>query len=772
MVFAICGVWARIIEGLTERTGYPTISMMYPDDNDHLQSLDVSAGDRILADAALLGAGLHPDPFAVLGRRVHDDRLIIRVFLPGAQQVRLPDLNQPLWRLVDTDLFEWRGAVSALPLHYRLAWTDASGREQVAHDPYSFSPQISLYDLHLFNEGRHLHIYRVLGAHPWVVENITGVLFAVWAPNAAQVSVVGDFNDWNGLCHPLRHRSGVWELFIPDVSVGVRYQFEILAQQTGERLRKSDPYGCGFERRPANATLVVENMPYPWRDEAWVTRRRRQDWAHAPLAVYEVHLGSWQRNERGGYLNYKELARRLVAYVSSLGFTHIELMPITEHPLDASWGYQTTGYFAPTSRHGDSYDFRWFVDYCHQADIGVILDWVPGHFPKDVHGLAQFDGTYLYEHEDPDRREQRGWGTLAFDYGRNQVKNFLLASACFWLEECHLDGLRVDAVASMLYLDYARESDEWVPNLFGGNENLEAVSFLRELNDVIHRRYPGVLIIAEESTAWPLVTRPSWMGGLGFGMKWNMGWMHDILEYLAYDPALRCHHHELLTFGLLYTFTENFMLPLSHDEVVHGKGSLLSRMPGDRCQRFANLRLLYLYMWTYPGKKFLFMGNELAQDREWDYAGTIDWDLLEKLEHRGIQMLIQDLNGLYRSMASLHGLEFAQKGFEWLDCHDAAQSVVVYLRCDGGNNSILVALNFSAVMRQGYRLGVPFPGLYQEVLNSDARIYGGDGMVNGEVYADLLPHLGYSYSLLLNLPPLTGLVLVSCGVSHEKPLDD
>ena len=728
------------------------------------------AEDRTLVDAALLRAGLHPDPFAVLGRHVRGNQSIIRAFLPGAQEVRLLDIGQALQRLADTDLFEWHGAADALPTHYHLAWIDAVGCERDAYDPYSFPPQISLYDLRLFNEGRHLHIYRILGAHPRVVDGIAGVLFAVWAPNAAQVSVVGDFNYWNGLCHPLRRRGGVWELFIPEVSVGVRYQFEIQVRETDERLRKSDPYGREFERRPAHAALVVENTPYLWGDAAWMARRRRQNWNQAPVAVYEVHLGSWQRNEHDDYLNYEELARCLVAYVSSLGFTHIELMPITEHPLDASWGYQPTGYFAPTSRHGGSHSFRWFVDHCHQAGLGVILDWVPGHFPKDVHGLAQFDGTYLYEHQDPDRREQRGWGTLAFDYGRNQVKNFLMASACFWLEECHLDGLRVDAVASMLYLDYARESGEWAPNPFGGNENLEAVSFLRELNDVIHRRYPGVLMIAEESTAWPMVTRPSWTGGLGFSMKWNMGWMHDILEYLACDPALRRHHHDLLTFGLLYAFTENFMLPLSHDEVVHGKGSLFCKMPGDYHQRFANLRLLYLYMWTYPGKKFLFMGNEWAQEREWDYAGILDWELLEKSEYRGIQALIRDLNNLYRSMISLHGFDFSQKGFEWLDCHDAARSVIVYLRRGDGSTPVLIALNFMAVARMGYRVGVPISGSYREILNSDAKIYGGSGVVNGEFHTDLLPHQGYPCSLVLDLPPLTGLILVPDGVNYGENL--
>lgn len=744
--------------------------MTYPGDSDHYQSSDIPAEDPLLVDAALLRAGLHPDPFAVLGRHVHGNQLIIRVFLPGAREARLLEVDRALQRLADTDLFEWHDAADALPTHYHLAWTDTVGCERVVYDPYSFPPQISLYDLRLFDEGRHLHIYRILGAHPRVVDGIAGVLFAVWAPNAAQVSVLGDFNHWNGLCHPLRRRGGVWELFIPEVSVGVRYQFEIRVRETGERLRKSDPYGREFERRPAHAALVVENTPYLWRDAAWMARRRRQNWNQAPLAVYEVHLGSWQRNEHGDYLNYQELARRLVAYTSSLGFTHIELMPVTEHPLDASWGYQPTGYFAPTSRHGDLHGFRWFVDYCHQAGLGVILDWVPGHFPKDVHGLAQFDGTCLYEHKDPDRREQRGWGTLAFDYGCNQVKNFLMASACFWLEECHLDGLRVDAVASMLYLDYARESGEWAPNPFGGNENLEAVSFLRELNDVIHRRYPGVLMIAEESTAWPLVTRPSWTGGLGFSMKWNMGWMHDILEYLACDPALRRHHHDLLTFGLLYAFTENFVLPLSHDEVVHGKGSLLSKMPGDYHQRFANLRLLYLYMWTYPGKKFLFMGNEWAQGREWDYAGVLDWELLEKPEYRGIQALIRDLNNLYRSMISLHDFDFSQKGFEWLDCHDAARSVIVYLRRSDESTPVLIALNFMAVARMGYRVGVPISGPYWEILNSDAKIYGGSGVVNGEFHTDLLPHQGYPYSLVLDLPPLTGLILIPDGVNHGENL--
>ncbi len=733
--------------------------MTHPDDNDAIPNQARSADGQLIGDAILLREGRHPDPFAVLGRHGRGERVTIRVFLPGARQVGLADIGQALERLADTDLFEWQGPASALPPHYRLAWTDASGRENLAHDPYSFAPQLSLYDLHLFNEGRHLHAYRVLGAHPRLVDGVTGVLFSVWAPNAERVSVVGDFNDWDGLRHPLRRRGHVWELFVPGAGIGARYQFEIRVRETGELLRKIDPYGRCFERRPAVASVVADNTAHSWRDETWTARRRRRDWAQAPLSVYEVHLGSWQRNDSGDYLSYQELARRLVAYVGSLGFTHIELMPITEHPLDASWGYQPTGYFAPTSRYGTVDDFRRFVDYCHQAGIGVILDWVPGHFPKDEHGLARFDGTHLYEYEDPTRREHRGWGTLVFNYSRNQVKNFLLASACFWLEECHLDGLRVDAVASMLYLDYARESGEWAPNPFGGNENLEAITFLRELNEIIHRRYPGVLMIAEESTAWPLVTRPAWMGGLGFGMKWNMGWMHDTLEYLALDPALRRHHHELLTFGLLYAFTENFMLPLSHDEVVHGKGSLLARMPGDRRQRFASLRLLYVYMWTYPGKKFLFMGNELAQEREWDHAGALDWELLGQPEHRGIQTLIRDLNLAYQTMAGLHAREFTQDGFEWLDCHDAAQSVMVYLRRGGEPQIAVVVFNFAALARCDYRVGVPLPGMYREVINSDALRYGGDGGMNGDVYATPVFHMGQSYSLVIDLPPLTGIVL-------------
>lgn len=705
--------------------------------------------------------GLHPDPAALLGRRQDGSTILIRVFLPGAAHPRLLEPDQPLQRLGETDLFEWRGPVAALPPHYRLVWVDPAEQTRIAYDPYDFAPQLSMADLRLFNEGRSSRAYRLLGAHPRSVDGIAGVLFAVWAPRAAQVSLVGDFNDWDCRRHPLRRRGEIWEVFIPELEVGARYQFAVRGMEGDLWRRKIDPYGRAFERRPSSAALVFSPAPYPWQDAAWLAQRRRGGWMSEPLTIYEVHLGSWRRTDTGDYLNYRDLARQLVAYVSDLGFTHLELMPITEHPLDDSWGYQPTGYFAPTSRHGDLNDFRWFVDYCHQAGLGVILDWVPGHFPKDEHGLAQFDGAYLYEHEDPERREQRGWGTLAFDYGRNQVKNFLLASACFWLEECHLDGLRVDAVASMLYLDYDRQSGEWSPNRFGGNGNLEAVAFLRELNRVVDRRYPGAIMIAEESTAWPLVTRPVWTGGLGFGMKWNMGWMHDILEYLGHDPAQRRYHHELLTFGLLYAFTENFMLPLSHDEVVHGKGSLLARMPGDR---FASLRLLYFCMWTYPGKKFLFMGNEFAQEPEWDFSGVLAWEALEDARHRGVRNLVRDLNRLYRVMPELHALEFVQEGFQWLDSRDADHAVVAYLRRDGARQLVVAVLNFSATAYAGHRVAVPAAGGYRLALNSSAALYGGDSVVSDWFCVELIPHMGQPCSLVLDLPPLTGLLLVPIGL--------
>jgi len=715
----------------------------------------LSADERRILEAR------HHDPFTVLGRHRSGDQETIRVFLPHCQAIRLGADGPLMQRQGHTDLFHWTGPAGQIPHYYELHWTDSIGLEHVCHDPYSFEAQLSAFDLHLFGEGRHWHVYNVLGSHPHEVEGIAGVLFAVWAPNAERVSVVGDFNQWDGRCHPMRSRggSGVWELFIPDLTAGTLYKFELRNRDSGEILIKTDPYARQYEMRPATSAIVVPDPDYAWQDQDWQAQRESADWLHRPLSVYEVHLGSWQRDAEGNFLNYRELAHRLVRYVSDLGFTHIELLPITEHPLDASWGYQTTGYFAPTRRFGEADDFRYFVDYCHRHGIGVLLDWVPAHFPKDEFALARFDGSALYEHEDPRRGEHRDWGTLIYNFGRNEVRNFLLASALFWLEEFHIDGLRVDAVASMLYLDYSREADDWVPNIYGGNENLEAIEFLRELNIVAHDQHPGTMIIAEESTAWPQVTRPTWLGGLGFSMKWNMGWMHDTLSYMSKDPVHRHYHHDLLTFGLLYLFTENFLLPFSHDEVVHGKRSMLYKMPGDEWQRFANLRLLYTYLFLYPGKKLLFMGNEFGQGSEWNADQALDWYVTDYPLHQGLQKLVADLNRLYRDTPALYRNEFETQSFEWIDCHDAAQSILAYLRKDG-DASLIVILNFTPVPRSGYRIGVPDGGFYEEILNSDSAHYGGSNAGNaGGVRAEAVPWMDRPYSLVLDLPPLGGLVL-------------
>ena len=707
-----------------------------------------------------LSEARHHDPFSVLGPHVVGQEMIVRAYLPHARKVRIVELDAPMTRIEGTDLFEWRGAADAVPLHYRLSWDDQHGGSHEHHDPYAFSTVLDDFDLHLFGEGRHWHVYRALGAHPCEIDDVPGVRFAVWAPNAERVSVVGDFNNWDGRLHPMRSRGGggVWELFIPDIGAGEFYKFEVRTHD-GRVSTKSDPYGQEFELRPGTAGRVPASPTYNWGDKAWLDDRRTRDWLHAPMSIYEVHLGSWQRDEHGQFLNYRELAHRLVAHCQHAGFTHVELLPVTEHPLDASWGYQTTGYFAPTSRFGSPDDFRYFVDYCHQHEIGVLLDWAPGHFPKDAHALARFDGTALYEHEDPRLGEHRDWGTLIFNYERNEVRNFLISSAMYWVEEFHIDGLRVDAVASMLYLDYSREADDWVPNKFGGNENLAAIDFLRDLNGTVQGQHPGVLIIAEESTAWPQVTRPPWLGGLGFAMKWNMGWMHDTLEYFKQDPVHRSYHHDSLTFGLLYAFTENFVLPFSHDEVVHGKRSLLYRMPGDEWQRFANLRLLYSFMFTYPGKKLLFMGCEFGQGDEWNHAQALDWYLLQFPNHSGIQSLIRDLNRIYREFPSLHHYDFEHQGFEWVDCHDSAQSVISYLRKSDDDFS-LVIFNFTPVPRHDYRIGVPEGGIYEEVLNSDSEHYGGSNTGNGqELRAEETPWMGRPWSISLTLPPLGALVL-------------
>ncbi len=715
---------------------------------------DSSADLRRLADAR------HCEPFGVLGRHRFDDGDLIRVYLPLAESARLGPDGPDLVRVPGTDVFQISISATELPTHYRIRWLDNSGREREGYDPYTFPPHIADFDLHLFGEGRHWHIYRILGAHRQVIDDIPGTRFATWAPNAERVSVVGDFNDWDGRCHPMQALggTGVWALFLPELPAGTLYKFEIRNRQSGAVFLKSDPYAQAFQLRPDTASVVQEQEPYPWTDASWLADRSTRDWQQAPLSIYELHLGSWRRDTSGNFLNYRDLAHQIVPYVKEQGFTHIELLPVSEHPLDASWGYQTTGYFAPTRRFGSPNDFRYFVDYCHRYHVGVLLDWVPAHFPKDAHGLARFDGTALYEHADPRLGEHRDWGTLIYNYGRNEVTNFLIGSAMFWIEEFHLDGLRVDAVASMLYLDYSRQPDDWVPNKYGGNENLEAIAFLRNLNSVLQELHPGVLTMAEESTAWPQVTRPPWTGGLGFSMKWNMGWMHDTLVYMGKDPVHRHFHHDQLTFGLLYAFTENFVLPFSHDEVVHGKRSLIYRMPGDEWQQFANLRCLYTYMFTYPGKKLLFMGCEFGQGREWDFNRELDWYVLDYPLHRGVHRLIADLNRLYTSDPCLHRFDYSAQGFEWIDCHDAPQSILSYLRRDE-HNDVVIVLNLTPVPRHGYRIGVPDAGCYREVLNSDASLYGGSNLGNSEVEADNQPWMGRPFSLEITLPPLAGIVL-------------
>ncbi|MDQ5907963.1 MAG: 1,4-alpha-glucan branching enzyme [Pseudomonadota bacterium] len=704
----------------------------------------------------------HHDPFAVLGRHPQDKKVVVRAHLPYAQEVHIAEGNLPMQRIPNTDLFEWSGKVEQVPERYRLIWRDSDHHEHISYDPYCFPPQIPDFDLYLFGEGKHWHSYRFLGAHPHQVDGVAGVLFAVWAPSAERVSVVGNFNRWDGRIHPMRVRggSGVWELFIPNICHGDLYKFELRNRHNGAVFLKSDPYGQHFELRPSTATIVTKPSAYAWRDGEWLDKRKASDWLHEPMSVYEVHLGSWRRGPEGEFLNYRELAHQLVDYAKDLGFSHIELLPITEHPYDASWGYQTTGYYAPTSRFGTPDDFRYFIDYCHQHDIGVILDWVPAHFPKDAAGLARFDGEALYEHTDPRKGEHLDWGTLIFNFGRYEVKNFLLSSALYWIEEFHLDGLRVDAVASMLYLDYSRKEGEWIPNKYGGRENLEAIDFMRELNTVVHSEHPGALVIAEESTSWPQVTRPTYLGGLGFSMKWNMGWMNDTLRYIAQQPIHRKYHHDLLTFSMLYCFTENFMLPFSHDEVVHGKGSMVNKMPGDEWQRFANLRLLYLYMFTHPGKKLLFMGTEFGQGTEWNSATTLDWYVLEYNFHQGMQLLVKDLNRLYHSESALHHYEFEWQGFDWIDCHDAEQSILSYLRKDG-DDFLVVIVNFTPVPRHGYRIGVPRAGCYTEIFNSDSHFYAGSGVGNGgmDLMTDDHPWMDRPYSVTITVPPLGGLVL-------------
>lgn len=620
------------------------------------------------------------------------------------------------------------------------------------------------YDLYLWSEGSHYRSWEKMGAHLVEVDGVAGTHFAVWAPNARSVSVIGDFNGWDDTAHYMHNLgdSGVWELFIPGVGQGAIYKYAIHSQWNGHRAEKTDPFGFACEIRPKSASVVWDISGYQWGDGDWMADRGRRQGVKAPLSFYEVHLGSWMRAPDDGsrWLTYRELALKLAAYVSDMGFTHVELLPVSEHPLDASWGYQTVGYYAPTSRFGTPQDFMFLVDTLHQAGIGVVLDWVPAHFPRDGHGLGFFDGTHLYEHDDPRKREHQDWGTFIFNYGRHEVRNFLLSNALFWLEAYHIDGLRVDAVASMLYLDYSREEGEWIPNQYGGRENLEAIDFLKRFNEVVYAEHPSAMTIAEESTAWPMVSRPTYLGGLGFGYKWNMGWMHDTLLYFSKDPVYRKFHHGTLTFSLLYAFHENFILPFSHDEVVHGKGSMIGKMPGDDWQKFANLRLLYGYMFLHPGRKLLFMGCELGQWAEWSHESSIDWDLLQVPAHRGLQRWVQDLNHFFRSEPAAHEMDFQPDGFRWIDCNDSQQSTLVFLRRGQHEADVLVcAFNFTPVVRSHYRIGMPFGGYWREMLNSDAELYGGSGQGNlGGVRTTSVGAHGFPQSIAITLPPLGGVV--------------
>lgn len=710
----------------------------------------------------LIANARHHEPFSVLG--VHRGKTAsYLLYRPGAYKVELKvgEETESLSRVGESDFFYWQGESARLPEHPQFKEQSRSNGEIIYTDPYSFESVIPEDELSAFNQSEAWEAYRLLGAHTQVIDTVAGTLFSLWAPNAERVSVVGDFNRWDGRTNPMRCRgsTGVWELFLPGVSAGDLYKFEIRNRETGAIQLKADPYGQAFEFRPDTASRVKADKAFEWNDQWWLKQRTKKDWLSEPLSIYEVHLGSWMRTENDGYLDYKTLAYKLVEYVKQHGFTHIQLLPITEHPFDGSWGYQVTGYFAPTSRFGEPEDFKFFVNWCHQNDIGVILDWVPGHFPRDSHGLANFDGTPLYEHEDPRLGEHKDWGTLIFNYGRREVINFLLSSAHFWLQEYHLDGLRVDAVASMIYLDYSREAGEWAPNRFGGNENLEAIAFLQRLNTILHQLHPGVMVIAEESTAWPQVSRPVYLGGLGFTMKWNMGWMNDTFAYFEQDPIHRKYHHDKLTFSLLYAFSENFVLPFSHDEVVHGKRSILEKMPGDTWQKFANVRLLYTYLFTHPGKKLMFMGDEFAQGREWDHDQSLDWYLTEYPLQRGVQTLVKDLNKLYQIDKPLHQHDFDSKGFEWVDCHDNAQSVISFLR-KSDNEFTLVVLNFTPVPRHDYRIGVPEKGVYSEVFNSDSLYYEGSNVSNGtEITSEPVRMMNYNQSVLLSLPPLSGIIL-------------
>jgi 1,4-alpha-glucan branching enzyme len=707
------------------------------------------------------------DPHRLLGAHPSDGGVVVRAFRPAAERIVVrTEAFEPvdLARRHPAGLFEGEVAGAELPLRYELEVHYPDGSTYALRDPYAFPPTLGELDLHLAGEGRHEELYEKLGAHPREIDGAAGTAFAVWAPGARGVSVVGDFNSWDGRLHAMRSlgSSGIWELFVPGVGEGTRYKFEIRGAD-GELQLKADPFAFEAEPPPQTAS-VVHRLSHAWSDEEWLAQRRRSDPQRRPISIYEVHLGSWRRNPLEGDrpLTYLELADELATYVGDLGFTHIELLPVMAHPFSGSWGYQVTSYFAPTPLFGSPDDFAAFVDRMHEHEIGVLLDWVPAHFPRDAWALARFDGTALFEHADPRRGAHPDWGTLIFNFGRHEVRNFLLASALYWAREYHTDGLRVDAVASMLYLDYSREAGEWIPNEFGGREDLDAVAFLKELNELLYAREPGVISAAEESTAWPGVSKPTYVGGLGFGFKWNMGWMHDTLRYFQQDPIYRRYHHHELTFSLMYAFSENFILPLSHDEVVHGKGSLLQKMPGDRWQQLANLRALYGYMWTHPGKKLLFMGCEVAQDREWSHERSLDWHLLEDPQHAGVQRLVRDLNHAYRELPALWDNDFDPSGFFWLEANDAERNVVAFARASEDHEHVLVCVcNLSPMPRENYRVGLPRSGRWREALNTDSAFYGGADWGNlGGVEAEAVPWHEQPFSAELVLGPLSVLWLV------------
>jgi 1,4-alpha-glucan branching enzyme len=729
----------------------PTTSTHSQKDRDPLEQADVRR---------LLSGRLH-DPRLVLGAHPGaGGNVVVRVHLPFADSAELIEPAAAMTRVGTSALFEWRGPRDLLTMPYRVRWKAVAGAWNEQLDPYAFPPSIDQHDLDRFKAGDHCRAFEFLGAHIRRHGDVDGVRFSVWAPNAERVSVVGHFNQWDGRCHPMivRGDTGVWELFVPELRDGELYRYEIRNRESGELRIKSDPYAAAIENRPANASFTTLESHFEWRDDDWLAARRRRQWQREPVSIYEVHLGSWRRGAHGEFLNYRDLAQQLGSYVVELGFTHVELLPITEHPLDDSWGYQCTGYFAPTRRHGDPDDLRAFVAEMHRLGIGVILDWVPGHFPKDDHALARFDGTPLYEYADVQKGEHPDWGTLVFDYGRNEVRSFLLSSAIYWLDEFHFDGLRVDAVASMLYLDYSRDPGQWTPNFHGGNENLEAIAFLRRLNELTHGVCEGSMTLAEESTAWPRVSHPTYHGGLGFSFKWNMGWMHDTLAYMSKDSIHRRFHHNLLTFGPIYAFTENFVSPLSHDEVVHGKRSLLDKMPGDEWQKFANLRLLFCFQWTFPGKKLLFMGGEFGQPGEWNHRESLPWHLADDPPRTGVKALIRDLNRLYRTSPALYRKDHDANGFSWLSWEDEQNSVLSFVRSDGDDH-VVVVLNMTPVPRYDYRIGVPRSARYRTLLNSDSKFYGGTNLGNSIAVSEPVRCMGRAQSITLTLPPLGALVL-------------